>query len=148
MKTNINIEECINDAKNVFGKGFGCSEAIIYALNKHFEFNLSDDAIAMSSSFLRGVGGSGCLCGAVAASSMCLGFLFGRREPHQKVDNCLRLSNEFHDSFKKEFKSTCCRVITKGMEQNSEERKKSCKDVVAFTTETTAKIIMRELNKN
>ena len=56
MKTNINIEECINDVKNVFGKGFGCSEAIIYALNKHFEFNLSDDAITMNSSFLREVG--------------------------------------------------------------------------------------------
>lgn len=148
MKTNINIEECINDAKNVFGKGFGCSESIIYALNKHFEFNLSNDAIAMSSSFLRGVGGSGCLCGAVAAGSMCLGFLFGRREPNEDVSNCLRLSKEFHEAFKKEFKSTCCRVITKGLEENSEERKKSCKDVVAFSVKTVSDIIMRELNKN
>ncbi|WP_300756510.1 hypothetical protein [uncultured Brachyspira sp.] len=45
MKTNINIEECINYAKIFFGKGFVCYEAIIYALNKHFEFNLSDDTI-------------------------------------------------------------------------------------------------------
>ena len=148
MKTNINIEECINDAKNVFGKGFGCSEAIIYALNKHFEFNLSSNAIAMSSSFLGGVGRSGCLCGAAAASSMCLGLLFGRREPNEDVSNCIKLTKEFHESFKKEFKSTCCRVITKELEQNSEERKQSCKDVVAFSIKTVSDIIMRELNKN
>ena len=132
-------------AAEYFNNGYTCAESVIMeAIEKGL---VPKELLPVATAFSGGMG-SGCLCGAVAASSMCLGFLFGRREPHQKVDNCLKLSNEFHDSFKKEFKSTCCRVITKGMEQNSEERKKSCKDVVAFTTETTAKMIMRELNKN
>lgn len=148
MKTIIDIEECVKDAKYIFNNGYACSESVIYALNKHFEFNLSSDAIAMSSSFPWGLGGGGCICGAVAGSAMCLGFLFGRREPNDDcINNCFKLSEEFHNDFKKEFKSTCCRVLTKGMERQAPERKARCTEYVGFAAETAAKIIMRELNK-
>ena len=53
MTTNINIEQLQKDAVDIFNAGFACSESMIYAIRKHFEIDLSDDAIAMSSGFPR-----------------------------------------------------------------------------------------------
>ena len=49
MTTNINLENLQMDAAEIFNSGFACSESVIYAIRKHFEIDLSDDAIAMSS---------------------------------------------------------------------------------------------------
>lgn len=47
--------------------------------------------------------------------------------------------------FKKYCGATCCRVLTKGKEKNSPERKAQCTDFVAATVKKTAEIILREL---
>lgn len=57
MTTNIDMQALKNDAVEIFNQGFACSESIIYAIKKHFELDLSDDAIAMSSGFPWGLGG-------------------------------------------------------------------------------------------
>ncbi len=77
MTTNINAEQLKKDAQDAFHSGFTCSESVIYAIRKNFELDMSDDAIAMSSGFPWGLGGGGCICGALAGSAMCIGFLFG-----------------------------------------------------------------------
>ena len=51
MTTTINVEELKKDAVEVFHNGFTCSESVIYAIRKHFELDLPDDVIAMSSGF-------------------------------------------------------------------------------------------------
>ena len=65
MTTNINMEQLQNDAVEIFHQGFACSESVIYAIKKNFELDMSDDAIAMSSGFPWGLGGGGCICGAL-----------------------------------------------------------------------------------
>jgi C_GCAxxG_C_C family probable redox protein len=140
------MEQLKTDALEIFSNGFACSESVIFALRKHFQIDLSDDAIAMSSGFPWGLGGGGCLCGAVAGGTMMIGYFFGRTVPGDtKVNRCFALTEEFHDAFKKEFGATCCRVLIKGMDRNSPERKAHCKDVVAFTVEKVAEILIREL---
>ena len=61
MTTNINMELLQADAAEIFNSGFACSESVIYALRKHFDMDISDDAIAMSSGFPWGLGGGGCI---------------------------------------------------------------------------------------
>lgn len=146
MKTSINIEQLQKDAVDIFNAGYACSESVIYAIKKNFELDLSDDAIAMSSGFPWGLGGGGCICGALAGGTMCLGYFFGRRTPGDpKIQKCFALTNELHDYFKEFCGGTCCRVLTRGMEKFSPERKEQCTKFVAATVVKVAEIIIREL---
>lgn len=148
MKTTVDIKELQNDAEEIFTNGFACSESVIYAIRKHFEINLSDDAIAMSSGFPWGLGGAGCICGALAGGTMCIGYFFGRRTPGDPcVQKCFSLTNELHQKFKDEFSSSCCRVLIKNYpDKDSLERKNHCIEVVRGTVKIVAEILMRELH--
>ena len=55
---------------------------------------------------------------------------------------------EIHDFFKENFGAACCRVLTRGMEKDSDERKAQCTKFVAATVKKTAEIILRELEKD
>ena len=146
MTTNIDMAALKKDAVDIFNQGFACSESIIYAIKKHFELDLSDDAIAMSSGFPWGLGGGGCICGALAGGTMCLGYFFGRRTPNDPaIKKCFQLTNELHDFFKQNCGGTCCRILTRGLEKNSPERKAQCTQFVGDTVQKTAEIILREL---
>ena len=149
MTTTINMDQLEKDAVEIFNapKPFACSESVIYAIRKHFEIDMPDDAIAMSSGFPWGLGGGGCICGALAGGCMCLGYFFGRTEPGDpKINRCFELTNELHDFFRETCGGTCCRVLTRGMEKYSPERKAHCTDIVSATVNKTAEIILRELN--
>ena len=81
MTTDINMEKLQQDAVDIFHQGFACSESVIYAIKKNFELDMSDDAIAMSSGFPWGLGGGGCICGALAGATMCIGYFFEKWAP-------------------------------------------------------------------
>lgn len=148
MLNKIDIKKCQDDARYVFTHGFACSESVIYALNKHFEMNLSEDAIAMSSGFPWGLGGAGCICGAVAGATMILGSIFGRRKIGDDcIQRCFELTKEMHDRFTAEFEAVCCGRLIEGMERNSDKRKLKCIKQVECVIQITAQIIMREMRE-
>lgn len=143
--TEIDIKEVQKDAVEIFHSGFACSEAVIYAIRKHFQLDLSDDAIAMSSGFPWGLGGGGCICGALAGGTMILGYFFGRTIPGDpQIKECFKLSQELHEYFTNSFGASCCRILTRGKEKNSPERKAQCTKFVSETVKKTAEIILRE----
>ncbi len=148
MVKEVNIEQLQKDAVEIFTNGFACSESVIYAIRKNFEIELSDDAIAMSSGFPWGLGGGGCICGALAGGTMMLGYFFGRRTPGDpQINKCFELTKELHDYFKETNGATCCRALIKNYpDKNSQERKDHCIKMVKTTVVKTAEIIMRELN--
>ena len=149
MTTNINVEQLQNDAAEIFNSGFACSESVIYAIRKHFEVEISDDAIAMSSGFPWGLGGGGCICGALAGATMCIGYFFGRRTPGDpKITRCFAITNELHDKCKEAHGATCCRALCLGLEKDSPERKARCTEMVKQTVVMTAEILIRELAKD
>ncbi|MCD8378308.1 MAG: C-GCAxxG-C-C family protein, partial [Candidatus Gastranaerophilales bacterium] len=71
-------------------------------------------------------------CGAVAASLLVIGHLFGRDNKYGNDITARTLTKEFTDKFKAVHKATCCRVLSKGFELHSPERKIHCCNFVEF----------------
>lgn len=142
---NVDISSLQQDAVESFHSGFTCSESVVYAMRKHFELDLSDDGIAMSSCFPWGLGGGGCICGALAGGVMMLGYFFGRTVPGDpRLQQSLKVSQELHDYFCETCGASCCRVLTRGMEKGDPKRKAQCTRFVENTVKKTAEIIIRE----
>jgi C_GCAxxG_C_C family probable redox protein len=125
---------------------FFCSETVLKVISEHFNTEMPEDIVALASAFPHGVGGSGCICGALVGGTMALGMFFGRTAAKEdvKVKKAMELSRELHDLFKKHLKVTCCRVLTKKVVHGSPEHKQQCARIAARVTEETAKIILRE----
>lgn len=144
----IDIERIRKKAEAYYRDGeFYCSEAIVKTIKDEFNMPVPNDVIAMASGFPVGMGGSGCTCGALVGGIMALGLFFGRTEPGDaKVKKAMELAKELHDNFKERHRSTCCRVLTKGMELGSPEHMAQCISFTGEVAEETARIIVRELS--
>lgn len=147
MVKGISLYQIRNKAEEYYRNGdFYCSESVVKTIRDEFSLPISDDAIAMASGFPVGIGGAGCICGAVSGGVMAIGMVFGRKEAKdEKVNMAMALSKELHDAFKDKHNITCCRVLTKGMEKGSPEHLKQCIFLTGEVAEETAKIIAREL---
>lgn len=146
----INLERIKNKAEKYYKNGdFYCSESIVKTFIKEFNLDLSNDVVAMASSFPVGMGHSGCSCGAVISSQMMIGYFFGRRNAgEKKVEKAMELSAAVHDYFKEKNGCLCCRVLTKDYKIGSKKHQKQC---IKFTGEMayyTAKLICDELDIN
>ena len=114
-------------AAEYFNQGYSCSESIIMeAAEKGL---VPKELLSIATSFSGGMG-SGCLCGAIAGSQIVLGWLFGKNNQNNNDPQARMLAKQFIEEFKKKHKSTCCRVLTAGMDMASPERKAHCTNMV------------------
>jgi len=121
-----------------------CSGAALVALNHALDGGLSEElAIRLTSGLSDGMGGSGCLCGALNGGALALGIFLGsgRLAPNgdQRV---LRATHELHNSFKAAFGSTCCRTLIKGHAKESGADYRNCAARTAKATELSAALIL------
>lgn len=118
------------EAEELYRSGtFYCSEAIVQVINEILGKPYDDSIVKMASGFPIGMGKAGCLCGAVSGGQMALGMIYGRTKGDAMQDKMFEKSKALHDYVKKEYKSTCCRVITRawaGDDFKSQERKNHC----------------------
>jgi len=144
----IDLNRIKNKAEKLYRDGdFYCSESIIKTFIDEFKLDLSDDVIAMASTFPVGMGHSGCSCGAVIGAQMMLGYFFGRRKAgDNKVDKAMELSAEIHDIFRERHGSLCCRVLTRDHKIGSKEHIEQCIYFTGDMAYEAARIICRELN--
>ncbi|UQZ91282.1 hypothetical protein C4J81_16225 [Deltaproteobacteria bacterium Smac51] len=133
---------------------FGCSEALLLAFQETFGTRyIPQAAVAMSSAFRGGMGGGGCTCGALAGGQMVLGSVFGYRgnadgeQDKESTAKARALFKELHDRFRDMHKSTCCRVLTKGLAHDAPERKAQCEQLVKAAAGLAGGIIAREASE-
>ncbi len=137
-------------AADLFKNGDSCSEAIVRAA---FEHNLIDSSVdiellnSIASSFSGGIGGSGCLCGAVAGAEMIIGIVFGRKNSSISSRNIRFLSKQFVQKFKEKRKATCCKVLSLKFKSDPVGRTQNCTDIVYECAEILENIINEHLKE-
>jgi C_GCAxxG_C_C family probable redox protein len=147
MDVTADLQKLREKAESYYMAGdFCCSETVLKVIFEDFDTELPENIVSLASAFRSGVGGSGCICGALVGGAMALGMFFGRgtAKEEDNVKKAMELSNELHNLFKKKHKVPCCRVLTKGVTRGSPEQKQQCARFVGDVAEETAKIIIRE----
>lgn len=101
------------EAVRLFKAGYHCSEAVLLAFEKYTDKDFPEEVKRGMSAFVEGVGGSGCICGALNSGVFILSTLGGRLSSDESTKHLESVVKTLHDEFREEFKSACCRVITK-----------------------------------
>jgi C_GCAxxG_C_C family probable redox protein len=86
--------------------GQNCCQAVIIAASQAYRIPVSQEILSAASLFGGGMG-SGCSCGALTGMIMASGVF--RQHAAHPLGN--KLPQKLHDDFKKQFGTTCCRVI-------------------------------------
>ncbi|MBI5400220.1 C_GCAxxG_C_C family protein [Candidatus Saganbacteria bacterium] len=122
-------EAVANIARQLYlEEGYSCSTSLLLALKKA-GIDIPDSIILSVAGLRSGIGGAGCVCGALMASVLTVGYLYGKTDEKKAS----KLSANLHNKFKEQFKSTCCRVLTrKYSDFKSLERKEHCAGLVEF----------------
>ena len=107
---------CAEKAGALFDGGYNCAQAVLQATTGRTDPEL----LQMAEAFGSGIGASGCLCGAVTGGVMALG-LSGQSAR----------GGELVAAFRKEFRTTCCRGLSKDYQWLSREHKANCRRITA-----------------
>lgn len=127
-------------AVDYFLNGNSCSESIVLgAADKGW---IDDDILALATPFSGGLS-SGCLCGAVSGSMLVIGYLYGKKNKFNNPVIARELAKKFMKSFKDVHKATCCRVLSRGTEPGTPERKQHCTNFVEYAFKTL-EIVLQE----
>lgn len=120
--------DCPDRAGELFDRGDNCAQAILQATTGRDDPEL----LAMAKGFGGGIGGSGCLCGAVSGGVMALG-LSGRSGQ----------SRQLIAAFKESFRTTCCRSLSKDYRWQSREHRAHCRQIVCLTAAMVEELLRR-----
>jgi len=129
------------DARGRFSEGDNCAQAVIGALGD------CPGVPALPSSygagFTTGIGGSGCVCGALAGGVALLGEYADTLglEPAATRALAEEMSAELHARFTARFRSACCRVIKRGQAANSDEWLSDCAEITEAAAGMIAEIV-------
>ena len=115
------------NATEYFNNGYSCSESMIkWAIDEGL---VTEELLPVATSFSGGMG-VGCLCGAVAGAQMIVGAQFGRENKFGNEVIARAKAKELVQRFMETHKATCCRILTRGLEMGSPERKAHCTNMV------------------
>lgn len=145
-------EEVLNkvqsDAEELFRSGtYFCSEAVLQTINEVLGMPYEANVVKLASGFMIGMGKAQCLCGAVSGGQMAMGIVYGRVEGEPMQDKMFEKSKKLHDYIKDEYKSLCCRIITKewqGDDFKSPERKNHCITITGKVARWVANELIEE----
>ena len=129
-------------ASEYFNNGYSCSESMIkWAIDEGL---VSEDLLSVATPFSGGMG-SGCLCGAIAGAQMIIGSQFGRENKYGNDVLARVKAKELIQRFMETHKATCCRVLTRGMEMGSPERKAHCTNMVEHCQKLVEELVSVEV---
>lgn len=129
------------NAVEYYKSGFSCAESIVM---EAIELGLCDESMLCAATPFSGGLSSGCLCGAISGSQIVIGMIFGKNNKYGNEVIAKKKAQEFITRFKEKYPATCCRVISRGFEFNSPERKQNCMEVVEYCSKLLKEAISYE----
>ncbi len=123
-----------------------CSGAALVVLNQALSGDLTQDlAIRLAAGLGDGMGGSGCLCGALNGGALALGLFLGTGRLSPGGDKkVLEATHQLHNRFKATFGSACCRVLMKTGTKESAAHDQDCALRTAGAAELAAFLILAQ----
>jgi C_GCAxxG_C_C family probable redox protein len=129
MKAGMLTQQVVDRVADCFDKhNLCCSESIVVVLNRVFKGGLSDRcALQAGTGFCNGMGGAGCSCGALTGSVMMLSLFLGNHfEQGLSRKKFRRVIKRMHDDFRRQFGSTCCRILSKKVKHDKKAHHANC----------------------
>lgn len=121
-------------AEQHFKEGYNCCESLIKSCIEIFELKLPEDVYLMGKFFREGVGGSGCICGALAGGIMMLGYITGPN------GGGVEIAEKYRIGFIEKFGSSCCRVIRKKQSVSGRFRNRECRAMTGHAAGAVAEV--------
>lgn len=123
-------------ATEYYKNGFSCAESIIKASID--EGLCPTELLPCSTTFSAGMS-SGCLCGAVGASQIVIGYHFGIDNKFNNPVSAREKAAQFVQEFKAKNKVTCCRALSARLEGAA--KKEHCTKLVSDAAEILEELV-------
>ncbi len=122
-----------------------CAESVLVAVNEGLGGGLDESrAVSLAAPFSIGIGGGGCLCGALSGGIMATGLFLGNGDAYRYRKRSRRFARLLHDRFKQQFGSTCCRVLCRKVKHDRRMHFQHCADMTADTAVMVARLILEQ----
>lgn len=129
-------------ASEYFNNGYSCSESMIkWAIDEGLA---TPELLPVATSFSGGMG-VGCLCGAIAGAQMIIGSQYGKENTFGNEIIARAKAKELVQKFMETHKATCCRILTRGLEMGSPERKAHCTNMVEYCQKLVEELVSVEV---
>jgi C_GCAxxG_C_C family probable redox protein len=103
-----------------------CAEAVVLALNRHLTGGLAPaQAAGVASGFSLGLGGAGCLCGALSGATLCIGLFLAPKGDRLERRAARKAAKALHHSFLELHGSVCCRELCPGPGRRNRDPRKT-----------------------
>ncbi|EPR43696.1 C_GCAxxG_C_C family protein [Desulfovibrio sp. X2] len=124
-----------------------CSEAVLVAVNEIFSCGLTrEQAVGMSAALPVGLGGQGCLCGALSGAAVALGLLLSSPGPSLARPLSRKAVREasaaLHERFTKSHGAACCRVLTKAVKKDKRAHFEQCEGLTSWAAAEVARLAL------
>lgn len=119
-----------------------CSEAVLVAADEAYGCGLGRErAVALASALPVGLGGKGCLCGALSGAAVALGLALGLGPAPLSRKAVRAASARLHDLFREAHGATCCRALTRDVKHDKKAHFSQCAGLTAQAAESLAALV-------
>ncbi len=132
-------------ARDLFASGrMLCTPAVVTALNEGLGGEVDPSVINnFTAGMGEGLGGAGCLCGAVSGGCLGLGLFLGSGNAGGRASRKVAAAScALHNAFKAERGSTCCRVLSKKVKDDPKAHLAQCTELSGLAAELACAAIL------
>lgn len=124
-------------ARAHFTSGRNCAESVLSSLRDAGW----DVPVEAGAGLRQGLGGSGCVCGALMGGTIAISSALHAQDPNISPAESDEIVRRYRDTFVERWGSTCCRVLKRGQQEGSDEWMAHCAEITEFAGSLAAELV-------